>query len=124
MNADEVTLINQTIEKFILNPENFVLFRGEKEANKGGLHFALDKGWAKNFGDNILEGNLPAGSKIKSITKTDLDKAFSLGLTSEQPVWNLIFLEGYDAILGTDFMDSNKLDVIVNPKHLERFKPL
>lgn len=122
MNADEIIAINKIIEKFILNPENFVLYRGEKTTNKGGLHFALDKDWAKNFGDNILEGTLPAGSKIKSITKDDFDEAFNLGITSEQPVWDLIFSKGYDAILGTEFADHSKLDVIVNPKHLKRFK--
>lgn len=122
MNTDEIKLMNQTIEKFILNPENFVLFRGQSVTDKGGLHFALDEDWAKRFGKIIIKGTLPVGSKIKPLQETDFQEALSLGLPSERPVWDLIFSKGYDAILGTDAMESSKLDVIVNPKHLEIFK--
>lgn len=122
MNADEIKLINDIIEKFILNPENFVLFRGQNSSDKGGLHFALDENWAKMFGNTIIKGTLPVGSKIKPLKEADFREAFSLGLPSERPVWDLIFSRGYDAILATDAMESSKLDVIVNPKHLERFK--
>ena len=122
MNADEIIAINKIIEKFILNPENFVLYRGQTIEDNGGLHFALDKDWAKKFGNIIIKGTLPVGSKIKPLKEADFQEAFSLGLPSERPVWDLIFSKGYDAIIATDSMESSKLDVIVNPKHLERFK--
>ncbi len=120
MNTDEIKLINDTIEKFTSNPENFVLFRGETTENKGGLHFALDKGWAQNFGDTIIKLTLPAGSKIKLLKETDFREAYNLGFTSEQSCWDWIFLQGYDAIIGTEPMNSNKLDVIINPKYLKK----
>ena len=123
MNIDEIALTNQIIKKFILNPEKFILFRGESIASKDGTHFTTDENWAKRFGNIIIKGTLPIGSKIKSLTKDDFKEAFNLGFTSEHQVWDLFFSRGYDAILGTDSRDSSKLDVIVNPKHLERFKP-
>lgn len=117
---------NQTssdmVQKFISNPETFTLFRGENENNQKGLHFTTDKEWAKNFGSNILTGSLPLGSKIELLTEKDLKEDYELGITSERPFWDLIFDKGYDAIVGCDTMNSDELDVIVNPKHLELFK--
>ncbi len=103
MDTDKIKLINQIIEKFILNPENFVLFRGEKITNKGGLHFALDDDWAKRFGDTIIKGTLPVGSKIKSITKDDFQEAYNLGFTSEQPMKS-IFLKLGTTLLALSFI--------------------
>ena len=102
--------------------ETFLLFRGENPSNKGGLHFSTDKDWAKNFGDIILEGTLPVGCKIKLLTGYDFEEAYNSGITSEQQFWNSVFIDGYDAILGTDAMNSSKIDVIIHPKHLENFK--
>jgi hypothetical protein len=72
MNKNE---INDLIQKFISKPEDFTLFRGENKINMGGLHFTIDKDWAKKFGDNILEGKLPTSSKTKLITKDILKRA-------------------------------------------------
>ena len=112
------------VQRFISNPETFTLFRGENENNKEGLHFTTDKEWAKNFGDKILAGNLPASSKIELLTEKDLKEDYELGITSERPFWDLIFDKGYDAIVGCDTMNRDELDVIVNPKHLNLFVAL
>ena len=75
--------ISQQANIFITNPESLILYRGEKDCNRGGLHFTPDKEWAKGFGETILEGRLPAGSKIKLITPDDLDDAVNHGLVSD-----------------------------------------
>jgi hypothetical protein len=111
-------------ERFLAKPESFPLFRAENATNKGGLHFALNKEWVQNFGANIHTGTLPAGSKIRLLAEIDLKEAFEQGVVSEQELWDSLFKQGYDAILGHDAMNSQVLDVIVNPKHLERFKLL
>ena len=113
---------SETVQRFISTPETFTLFRGEDTSNQGGLHFTTDKNWAKNFGDKILIGNLPAGCKIELLTEKDLKEDYKLGILSERPFWDLIFERGYDAIVGCDSMNSEELDVIVNPKYLELFK--
>lgn len=123
MSMNDIKIFNQTTNKFASNPETFVLFRGENLPNKGGLHFTTDKDWAKDFGKVILKGTLPAGSKIKLLTKDDFIEPLSMGVTSEDVVWFSIFAEGYDAILGHDQRNSKVFDVIVNPKHLGNFKP-
>ena len=76
---------NETVQRFISNPETFTLFRGEDDINKGGLHFTTDENWAKNFGSRILTGNLPAGSKIELLTEKDLREDYKLGILSERP---------------------------------------
>ena len=120
---NDVELFNQIKKDFISNPETFVLFRSEGWENMGGLHFTTDENWAKKFGKVILKGTLPAGSKIKLLTKDDFIEPLSMGVTSEDMVWFSIFAKGYDAILGHDQRNSNVFDVIVNPKHLGNFKP-
>jgi hypothetical protein len=121
---DDKSADQDMTERFLANPESFSLFRAENAANTGGLHFALDKEWVKNFGSDIRTGTLPAGSKIRLLAEADLKQAFEQGLFSEQELWDSIFDQGYDAILGHDAMNSHMLDVIVNSKHLERFKLL
>ena len=117
--------INVVAEKFILNPEKFLLFRGEQQFNHGGQHFTTDKEWAKNFGDKILEGQLPIGSKVRLITGTDFADGFKQGFGKEWLLWNFIFSnEECDALIGHDAMNCRILDVIVNPKHLKNFKHL
>lgn len=117
-------LPDDTIANFILNPENFVLFRAEKSTTQGGLHFTLDKNWAKNFGENVLEGKLPAGSKVRLISEADFEKGIKQGFGKERLLWDFIFSnEDCDALIGHDAMNSSILDIIVNPKHLKNFKP-
>ena len=113
---------SETVQRFISNPETFTLFRGEDAGNVGGLHFTTDQEWAKNFGNRMLKGTLPAGCKIELLTEKDLKEDYRLGILSERPFWDLIFERGYDAIVGCDSMNSEELDVIVNPKYLELFK--
>jgi len=121
MNKNEV---DNLIQKFISNPESFTLFRGENQTNQGGLHFTTDKDWASKFGENILEGKLPKDSKIKLIKNSDFEEGFKANILSEQQLWDSIFEKGYDAIVGYDPMNSDMLDIIINPKHLELFKVL
>jgi len=121
MNKNEV---DNLIQKFISNPEVFTLFRGENQTNQGGLHFTTDKDWASKFGDKILEGKLPKDSKIKLITNSDFEEGLKLNILSEKQLWESIFEKGYDAIIGHDPMNSDMLDIIINPKHLELFKVL
>ncbi|MFA7301846.1 MAG: hypothetical protein WC069_06070 [Candidatus Shapirobacteria bacterium] len=120
--ATNNSINNEGIQRFISNPESFILFRGESDENQGGIHFTTDAEWAKNFGNKILTGKLPADSKIKLITEKDFKEGYELGILSEKLLWDFIFNKGYDAIVGHDAMNSNKLDVIVNPKHLGLFK--
>lgn len=115
--------ISQQATIFIANPESLILYRGEKDYNRGGLHFTPDKEWAKGFGEIILEGRLPAGSKIKLITPDDLDDAVNHGLVSDREFHWFLLTKGYDAILGHDVMNNKILDVVIHPKHLENFKP-
>jgi len=116
--------IANLVKRFLANPETIFLYRGEGTANKQGLHFTADKEWAKNFGKNIFRGRLPAKCKIKVLTIEDFEQALVKGIGAEMPLWNSIFEEGYDAILGTDVMSDKQIDVIVNPKHLGNFKLL
>jgi hypothetical protein len=116
--------IASLVKRFLAHPETVFLYRGENKVNQNGLHFTTDKEWAKNFGANIFRGRLPAKSKIKVLTIEDFEKAFVQGIGAEMPLWNSIFEQGYDAILGTDIMSDKQIDVIVNPKHLVNFKLL
>lgn len=109
-------------EKFLEHPEDFMLFRGERPDNQTGLHFTTDEKWSKNFGTVVRAGRLPTGSKIKLLEETDKKDAFERGIFSEQELWDSIFEQGYDAILGHDAMNRHMLDIIVNPKHLSRFQ--
>lgn len=38
-------ITDEMIERFISNPEGFVLYRGEGKTNKDGLHFTINKSW-------------------------------------------------------------------------------
>jgi len=111
-----------TIEEFLKRPENFILFRGERPDNQGGLHFTNDEEWAKSFGATILAGRLPLRSKIKLLTEADMSIALTGGIYSEQGLWDSIFEQGYDAIAGHDSMRAHLLDIIVHPKHLGKFE--
>lgn len=112
------------VKRFLAHPETVFLFRGENQINKRGLHFTADINWARNFGNQILRGRLPAKSRIKVLEIKDFDEAWISGINSEMALWNYYFDQGYDAILGTDLMTDKQIDVIVNPKHLDKFKPL
>lgn len=117
--------INALTEKFVSNPENFVLFRGEGYTNKNGFRFTMDKEWAKGFGGTVLEGRLPPNSKIHVLKYDDIQYAPRIGFTTETS-WFLKFIEenNYDAIVATDPMSPRTLEIIVNPKHLGNFKIL
>lgn len=117
--------LNALTEKFISNPENFLLFRGEGNTNKNGFRFTMKKEWAGNFGDTILEGSLPSNSKIHVLKYDDIQYAPRIGFTTETS-WFLKFIEenNYDAIVATDPMSPRTLEIIVNPKHLGNFKIL
>lgn len=123
-NSTDTADTSDIAERFLANPASFQLFRAENATNVGGLHFALNKEWVKNFGTEIYAGFLPAGSRIKLLAEVDMEEAFEQGLVSEQALWDSIFNEGYDAILGHDAMNSKMLDIIVNPKLLHRFEVL
>ena len=116
--------MEEAVKKFISNPESFTLFRGENKVNKGGLHFTLDEKWARNFGDEILTLKLPVGSKIKVLKKEDFEEGYKSGIVSEASLWDSIFKNNFDAIVGHDAMNGDMLDVIVNPKHLKAFRIL
>ncbi len=113
--------MEEMVKKFISNPEDFILFRGENKINQGGLHFTTDEVWAKNFGDRLLVGKLPVGSRVKLLTQEDFTKSYESGLKSEKELWNSIFESGWDAIIGVDSMNNEVLDIIINPKHLGNF---
>jgi len=119
-NSEDISLLAGT---FISHPGAHLLFRGENAANQNGLHFTTNREWAKQFGDNILEGKLPRGSTVRLITVKDIEDAMRNGIESEEKLWAFLFAEGCDAVVGYDAMNSHVLDVIVNPKHLRRFKP-
>lgn len=112
---------SETATRFIENPESISLFRGERVSNLGGLHFTDNEEWAGCFGTTILTGKLPSGSRIRLLVETDMATALANGIYSEQGLWDVFFAQGYDAILGYDSMRPKFLDVIVHPKHLERF---
>lgn len=110
MSMNDIEVFDQIKKNFISNPETFVLFRGEGWDNMGGLHFTTDENWAKKFGKVILKGSLPAGCKIKHLTGDDVRDGLNKGILLADVFWFSIFAKGYDAILGTDFMNSKKLD--------------
>jgi len=87
---DEDKEITGLVERFLAHPETIFLYRGEGTANKQGLHFTADKGWAKNFGTNIFRGRLPAKCKIKVLTIEDFEQALVKGIGAEMPLWNSI----------------------------------
>ena len=126
--AKDAQIDTDTISKlatiFIANPESLILYRGEKDYNRGGLHFTPDREWANGFGETVLEGRLPVGSKVKLITTDDLDDAINHGLVSDHEFHWFLLTKGYDAIIGHDVMNNNILDIVVHPKHLENFKPI
>lgn len=111
--------VNSQIEMFAKNPQEFPLYRGENAINKGGLHFTTDPAYAKNFGENAVTKFLPEGSKVYKLTGQEFADALSKGVSKEIDVWKPIFDKGYDAIVGTDSMNGQAVDVIVNPKHLK-----
>lgn len=104
------------LEALQKSPESVVLYRGENPSNVGGHHFSTDSAWAKNFGDKMLTGTLPKGAKVTSLTKEAVDDALSRGAKNEAEVFDDIFKQGYDAIVGTDPMNPGAVDVIVNPQ--------
>lgn len=119
---DEYGDVNQIAEKFISNPENFLLFRGEGDTNRNGFRFTMKKEWAENFGETIIEGRLPSNSKIHILKYEDIQYAPQVGFTTENS-WFLKFMteNNYDAILATDPMSPSTFEIIVNPKHIRLF---
>jgi hypothetical protein len=124
VNTERVAKIDGVVQRFISNPEAFPLYRGENDTNQGGLHFTTDKDWAKNFGDVLLAGRLPARCKITLVSVSDMEAAIERGITSEGMLWIQFFSKGWDAVIGHDPMNVGVLDVIVNPIHLDRFRPM
>lgn len=107
-----------TPDSFASNPSDLKLFRGEGATNAGGSHFTSDPTWAKNFGAKMIETTLPKGAKIKMLSPEDFQTAFKAGITNESGLWNNLFNKGYDALLGSDAMNSKIVDYILNPKLL------
>lgn len=114
--------INVAAQTFTREPQSFTLFRGENAANKGGLHFYLESAPTKTFGKDMISGTLPKGSKIKILSAVDKQAGIAQGIYEEKGLWDMLFKQGYDAVVGADAMNSKMLDIIVNPKHLGRFK--
>lgn len=108
------------IESLLAKPDCLDLFRGQKAGAIPGLHFTPDEVWAKSFGDNIIKLRLPEDARLKLLTGDSFEDAFQKGLYDEAALWQSFFDQGYDAIVGADSHDSTMIDVIVNPKHLER----
>ena len=115
---------NDPTAEFLEHPEKYLLYRGEQAKSESGLHFSTDAQWVKNFGPIIRSGTLPMGSRVKLLTEADEKEAFENGIYSELRLWESFFEKGYDAILGHDALNSKALDIIVHPKHAERFKPM
>lgn len=125
----QTKITDEIMESFISSPETFILYRGESNINKGGIHFTTDITWAKNFGENILTGTLRKNSKIHLWDEKDFQTAINItsytGKIDELALFKFILEQNdYDAILATDFMNSEALDIMVNPKHLKIFKLL
>jgi hypothetical protein len=115
--------LNATIERFISKPEDFTLFRGEKDDNKNGFRFTTNRDWAENFGTSILEGRLPPQSKIHPLKHWDIMGAPQTGFTTDNSWFLKLFEEEkWDAIISRDPMSSETLEILVNPKHLGNFK--
>ncbi len=110
------------INNFIQNPSYFKLFRGEDMGNKGGVYFSFDENWAKNFGGRIISGYLPKDARVKMLTVKDLEDAFNNGIVLEADAIKFFLKDGCDALITTDTMRDNIINIIVNPKHLSLFK--
>lgn len=108
------------IESLLAKPDCLDLFRGQKAGAILGLHFTPDEAWAKSFGDDIIKLRLPGDSRLKLLAGDFFEDALQKGLYDEATLWQSLFDQGYDAIVGTDSHDSTMIDVIVNPKHLGR----
>lgn len=121
--ADVKTLAtNKVAETFMKTPEQIPLYRGEGAGNAGGVHFTPDAQWSQNFGTSNIQGSLPAGAKVFSITPESMEEAISKGITSDGEFYKYLWDKGYDALLGTDSRNGNVLDIVVNPKQLSNFK--
>jgi len=117
--------LNATVKRFISNPEDFTLFRGEKDDNKNGFRFTTDREWAENFGSVILEGKLPPQSKIHPLKHWDIMGVPQTGFTTDNSWFLQLFEEEkWDAIISSDPMSTETLEILVNPKHLGNFKVL
>ena len=112
--------LDALIGRLKTDPASVPLFRGERR-DDNGLHFSTDEAWARTFGPNMRTGTLPVGSRVWLLTERDFSDAFERGLLSERALWDKMFADGYDAIVGHDAMNHRMLDVIVNPKHHARF---
>lgn len=113
--------VSETIKTLVEKPDTLPLFRGENITNKGGIHFTTDKAWTETFGGEKLTGTLPKNAKVLPVSEIDVQQAIKEGAKNETEIWQKFFDKGYDAIVGTDPMNSAKIDVIVNPKHLQSF---
>lgn len=115
--------LNAVVEKFILNPESFLLYRGEKKDNNNGFRFTTKKEWAEGFGDVLLEGRLPPNSTIHPLKHVDIMGAPQTGFTTDNSWFLKLFEEEkWDAIISRDPMSATTLEILVNPKHLGLFK--
>ncbi len=108
------------IESLLTKPDSVPLFRGQKVDQPMGIHFTPDEEWAKKFGDDIIKLELARDSRLKLLTDDSFEDALQKDLHDEISLWQSIFDQGYDAIVGTDSHNSAMIDIIVNPKHLGR----
>lgn len=110
--------VNEQIQNITKKPDSVKLFRGEGPTNKGGLHFTPDEEYAKNFGSNQIVGRLPKDSKLTTVTKEMVEEAMNHGAKNEKEAFQYIFDKGFDGVIGTDPMNPDKVNIIVNPKKI------
>ena len=115
--------LEELAQRLINAPDTVKLFRGESAVNRGGLHFTTDRVWALQFGTELLTGHLPRHAVVHLLTPEDFELAAALPDQSDDRCISLMLLEkrGADALLGHDPRNSAVLDVIVHPRHLDRF---
>ncbi|MBU6214366.1 hypothetical protein KGM48_00770 [Patescibacteria group bacterium] len=110
------------IERLLTKPESVPLFRGQKAGQPVGIHFTPDEAWARNFGADIIKLKLPGDSRLKSLTDDFFEDALQKDLLDEEALWQSLFDQGYDAIVGTDSHNSEVIDVIVSPRLLQHLE--
>jgi len=112
--------VQAQLQRLQESPDSITLYRGQAEGS-GGSHFTTDPKWTEHFGKEMVTGKLPQGSKIKTLTPSDMERAVNEGIFTEEDLYKKFFNEGFDAVVGTDSRNTNILDILVNPKHLETF---
>lgn len=112
------------------SPEKVTLYRGQTPGTEGHGYFTTDPNMAKNFGGKdgeILQGNLPAGSKIidttSKIASSNPDVLLADNIINSggnvADVYDHFWKNGYDAVISTG--NRGETQVVVNPKNLGAF---